>query len=52
MKKELYQQPNTKVLVVRFEDTLLTLSNEGKGGIKNITESGGDVTDDTDGWGY
>lgn len=44
--KETYLSPTTETLVVRFEGSLLTLSNEGKGGIYNIGVD--DVNDDDD----
>lgn len=48
--KELYSSPTTDILVVRFEENFLLLSETGKGGIKNMSQSNGSVTDDSDGW--
>ena len=48
--KEIYSQPTTKLLVVRVEQSILVLSQRGVGGIQNITEDNGDVTDDSKGW--
>ena len=50
MKKTLYEQPTTRILVVRVEGSILTLSETGKGGIRNMSVDNGDVTDDSDGW--
>ena len=44
-----YTTPETDVLVVRCEGVICQ-SGYGKGGIKNMSQSGGDVTDDSDGW--
>ena len=49
--KQAYERPKTDLLVVRFEQNILTLSDTGKGGIPNMSEDKGNVTDDSDGWG-
>ena len=47
--KELYSSPTTNLLVVRFEENIMSLA-PAKGGIRNMTTTGGDVDDDSDGW--
>lgn len=49
MYKIQYEEPTCKLLVIRFEQGILTGSDFAKGGIRNITVN--DVTDDSDGWG-
>ena len=50
--KRFYSSPTAELLVVRFEENIMSLTGVAQGGIRNMSQTNGDIVDNTDGWDY